>query len=376
MEKYTVIIPTRDRAETLEFALKTCVNQEYANFQIIVSDNCSVDNTVEVVSRYSQPNVIYINPGRRVSMAENFEFALSHVDEGFVMFIGDDDGLIPGCIEYVAEIQKKYGVLAISGENAEYCWPNFPDPARKNLLKWGSSYKCLEIRSAAHWVRRCLEFKDIYTFDMPKLYHGFVHKSIIDKARCSGQYFNSITPDAYSAFATAFFIDKYAFSLRPFTIGGASGKSNGVSGIDPSGQGEESKKFFIENTIEFHPSYVSCASLEVYMAETFSQFADRFPKETSGFSVNIERMLRSAQANANGRTRSAVQGAVAEMSDLHGVKVDGRSLTFQFSQMCRLVRRIWSRIKTLVLGGRIPDVAAHGVHDVYGASLFISKSFK
>jgi len=376
MEKYTVIIPTRDRAETLEAALKTCLEQTYANFQIIVSDNCSADNTADVVSRLSQPNLRYVNPGRRVSMAENFEFALSHVDEGFVMFIGDDDGLVPGCVDYVAEVQKKFGVLAISGQNAEYCWPNFPDPMRKNYLKWGGGCKPVEIRSSKHWTKRCLKFSDLYTFDMPKLYHGFVHKSIIDKARSSGVYFNSITPDAYSAFATAFFVENYAFSLRPFTVGGASGKSNGVSGIDPSGQAEESKKFLMENTIAFHGAYTSCSALEVYMAEAFSQFSDRFPKETAGFSVNTEWMLRSALLNSNARTETPVKEAVVAMSKLHGISLERRSLGFELNQVFRFAHRAWGRLKVLAFGRRIKDSSVYGVHDVYDAALFISRSLK
>lgn len=376
MEKFTVIIPTRDRAETLDFAIKSCVEQSYKNFRIIVSDNCSSDNTKEVVAKYLHYGVEYIKPDKRVSMAENFEFSLSHVDAGFVMFIGDDDALIPGCIEYVAEIQRKYKVLAISGQNAEYCWPNFPDPARQNFLKWGSSYRHVELRSSARWIERCLNFKDVYTFDMPKLYHGFVHKSVIEMARSDGTYFNSITPDAYSAFATACCIDDYAFSLRPFTIGGASGKSNGVSGIDPTGKSDESDKFLLENTIEFHRDYICCGSLEIYMAEAFSQFAERFPDKVVDYSVNFENMLRSALSSANSRTMEGVCKAVNEMSNLHGLSVEKKSFKFEFFKLSRFIERVFNRAKLYLYGEIVRDAKAHGVHDVYAASLFIKSRFK
>ncbi len=72
MEKYTVIIPTRDRAETLEATLRTCLRQTYPNFEIIVSDNCSDDNTKEIVDGLHDPRIRYINPGRRLSMSGNF----------------------------------------------------------------------------------------------------------------------------------------------------------------------------------------------------------------------------------------------------------------------------------------------------------------
>ena len=43
--KMTVIIPTRNRANTLRYALLTCTAQAYEDLEIIVSDNCSDDDT-------------------------------------------------------------------------------------------------------------------------------------------------------------------------------------------------------------------------------------------------------------------------------------------------------------------------------------------
>lgn len=49
MEKYTVVIPTRNSIETLKHTLSTCLTQTYSNFEILVSDNCSDDNTEEYI---------------------------------------------------------------------------------------------------------------------------------------------------------------------------------------------------------------------------------------------------------------------------------------------------------------------------------------
>ena len=48
---FTVIIPQKDRAEYLIHTLRTCIIQDYPNFEIIVSDDCSVDESVEVVRK-------------------------------------------------------------------------------------------------------------------------------------------------------------------------------------------------------------------------------------------------------------------------------------------------------------------------------------
>ena len=241
MEKYTVIIPTRDRAETLVATLRTCLRQTYENFEIIVSDNCSDDNTKEIVDQLSDHRIKYINPGKRLSMSGNFEFALSHVNEGFVMFIGSDDGIMPYAINYVDSIVKKYKVKAVSCQQANYKWPNFFDNSLAGKIIFGRlrNGNGIEIRNTHDWIQKTLSFKTSYCYDLPNLYCGFVHKDIINKAYKDGVYFKSITPDAYSAFATAIFLESYAFSYTPFVIAGASNKSTGASVLLVSGDNKD-----------------------------------------------------------------------------------------------------------------------------------------
>lgn len=321
MEKYTVIIPTRDRAETLEATLRTCLRQTYRNFEILVSDNCSVDNTKEIVERFKDPRLRYINPGRRLSMSRNFEFALGHVTEGFVMFIGSDDGIMPGAIDYVDSIVRNYQVDAVSCSQATYVWPDFPDEQIASRLTFGGLRNHVEIRRSSDWLEKTLNFQVTYCFDLPNLYCGFVHKRVIDKAYKDGQYFRSITPDAYSAFATAICIDKYAFSYRPFSIAGASSKSNGASAMHPAGDAAESTKFFHENDIELSEGFVDCPCFEVCAAEAFAQLKMAFPDLCEPYHINFEAMLATATKNSNERTANSVKIAVAAMAVNFGVNI-------------------------------------------------------
>ena len=93
---FTVIIPTKDRAEYLHHTLRTCSNQDYENLEVIVSDDGSSDNTKEVVLDAAQKDkrIRYVTPGS-VGMRDNFEFALDHVKSGYVIALGGDDGILP-----------------------------------------------------------------------------------------------------------------------------------------------------------------------------------------------------------------------------------------------------------------------------------------
>ena len=122
--KISVIIPTRERPDTLAKCLKTVVNQDYDNLDIIVSDNFSGPETEEVVRAMNDPRIKYYNTGRRVSMSHNFEFAISKVDEGWISVIGDDDGLLPNSLSRVVDLLESSGLEALGSICCKYNWPS------------------------------------------------------------------------------------------------------------------------------------------------------------------------------------------------------------------------------------------------------------
>lgn len=373
MEKYTVIIPTRDRAETLEATLRTCVRQSYSNFEIIVCDNCSQDNTREIVDSFLDDRIRYINPGKRLSMAKNFEYALSHVEDGFLMFIGSDDGLFPDAINYVNSIVEKYHVDAVSCTQATYVWPDFFDPDIAGRITLGTGLDDIEIRKSSTWIKRALNFEGHYCFDLPNLYCGFVKKSVINKAYKDGIYFRSITPDAYSAFATAIFLEKYAFSLKPFVIAGASIKSNGASSLSEKGDNTESSKFYTENEINFYEGFVNCPSFEVICAETFAQLSQAFPERCRQYAINYQKMFKSAVKNTNERTRKTVIEAVSSMRQFH-IALQKESLLKDIlwrahSVYLMMIMGIKIALKKATIV-QIEHSYVFGVNDVDDASLF------
>ena len=54
MTGFTILVPTRERAETLRYTLQTCVVQEHNDLEILVSDNASQDATRDVLSDFAE----------------------------------------------------------------------------------------------------------------------------------------------------------------------------------------------------------------------------------------------------------------------------------------------------------------------------------
>ena len=245
----TVIIPTRDRAGTLRDTIRTCVAQDYGKLQIIVSDNCSKDNTAEVVRSFNDPRIRYIKTNIRLSMSKNWEFALSHAKEGFVTIIGDDDGLMPGSVTDAAQVLVKTGQKALAWCKAEYHWPDHPSFAIRNKLLVPPD-NVLILMKANHALRDAGSLILPYN-KLPTLYNSFVSVPVIESVkRRTGVFFNSVTPDIYSGFALLSVLDSYLYSSRPFSINGASGRSNGSTALFSQKVEGEMLHFLLENDIE------------------------------------------------------------------------------------------------------------------------------
>src|SRR6266850_3757677 len=125
----SVIVPTRDRCDTLIATLRTCLDQDYQRCEIIVSDNVSQDRTEEHVRSLRDPRIRYVRTERRLGMSQNWEFALSHARGEYVTYVGDDDALLPGALLQLAEIIQDTGTDAITWKAASYFWPTSVHPS-------------------------------------------------------------------------------------------------------------------------------------------------------------------------------------------------------------------------------------------------------
>lgn len=98
----SVYITTHNRAERLTLAINSVLDQTYENIEIIVSDDGSTDNTVEVVldfmSEYS--NIKYTRS--EISLGANHarNKALEIASGEFITGLDDDDLFLPNRVEY------------------------------------------------------------------------------------------------------------------------------------------------------------------------------------------------------------------------------------------------------------------------------------
>ncbi len=88
----TIAIPTYNRANGyLRQALKSAMSQTYENIEIVVSDNCSPDNTEEVVKGFNDPRIRYFKQKESIIPNDNFNFCLKQAKGDYFSLLHDDD---------------------------------------------------------------------------------------------------------------------------------------------------------------------------------------------------------------------------------------------------------------------------------------------
>lgn len=90
-EKITVFVMTYNRAEFLRKTLKSILNQTYKDFVLEVLDNCSTDNTFDVVQSFADPRVKYTRHNQNIGIVRNTQYAFDKCTTKYMVVFHDDD---------------------------------------------------------------------------------------------------------------------------------------------------------------------------------------------------------------------------------------------------------------------------------------------
>lgn len=93
--RVTVALPTYNAAHWLPTAIESVLAQRFADFELMILDNASTDDTPTVVGRYDDPRVIYHVNERNLGFAGNVHLGCRLARGEFIIFMGADDILRP-----------------------------------------------------------------------------------------------------------------------------------------------------------------------------------------------------------------------------------------------------------------------------------------
>jgi GT2 family glycosyltransferase len=166
--RVSVILPAYNHAHFLPFAIESVLNQTFPDFEMIIIDDGSNDNTREVVQKFKDPRIQYFYQSNKgLSGARNTGLGLAKGE--YIAFLDADDLFLPGKLGLQVswlEANPDYGFVSggwnVVNENGEILlvqrpWMGTP---RLELLDW--LFACPVITNSVlvrqHWVEKVSGF--------------------------------------------------------------------------------------------------------------------------------------------------------------------------------------------------------------------------
>ena len=101
----SICIPTYNRAQFIEKAIESALNQTYSNIEVIVVDNASTDNTKSDLNKYTDPRLKYVKNKHNIGMFANFNRCLELANGEYIQLLHSDDYIdndfIEKCITFL-----------------------------------------------------------------------------------------------------------------------------------------------------------------------------------------------------------------------------------------------------------------------------------
>lgn len=105
----SVIMPSYNTAKFIDKTIESVLNQTYQNFEIIIVDDCSTDNTDEVVANIKDERIIYIKNDKNSGAAVSRNRALREAKGRWIAFLDSDDLWEKEKLSKQIEFMKKNG---------------------------------------------------------------------------------------------------------------------------------------------------------------------------------------------------------------------------------------------------------------------------
>lgn len=207
--KFSVVIPCHDRLELLQKAIYTVLEQDFDDWELAIFDNDSKDDIQEYLKTLShkfQGKIKYKKSEGFLPVTDSWNNAIEMASGEYVIFLGDDDGLVPNYFQKILPI-----IQAFNHPDVVYCaLYQFLYPG---VAPWDRSGYVAELKNAFFFdqhqkpfllsstkiqqaVEGSLQLRRNFTFNIQAFLFS---QNFLNVLRKDGPVFRSSFPDYYLA---------------------------------------------------------------------------------------------------------------------------------------------------------------------------------
>jgi glycosyltransferase involved in cell wall biosynthesis len=110
----TVITVSYNSALYIRDAIESVLNQDYRNIEYIIIDDCSPDNTWDIIQEYSDPRIKAVRNQSNLGEYPNRNQAIDLATGEYLIFIDGDDMVLSHGIEYFTRLMQRFPEAAMA----------------------------------------------------------------------------------------------------------------------------------------------------------------------------------------------------------------------------------------------------------------------
>jgi hypothetical protein len=227
----SILIPTRERLHYLRLAVESVRRQSSPDWEIVIADNASTEDIAGYVASLDDPRVVYVRSDDPLPVTANWNAAIDASTGDMVIMLGDDDALMPGYLDVIAE-HAGHADLVYSGAH-KFVYPDVePEHPRgyaqhygyAEFLRDATGPRPVTHDTALELVRDAVGFRLRFGFNMQ---FATLSRRLVDALRVYGPVFQSPFPDYYAMCAALLEAETVVGDPRPLVAIGVTPKSYG-----------------------------------------------------------------------------------------------------------------------------------------------------
>lgn len=98
-KKVSIILPTYNGSKFIRKSIDSCLNQTYKNIELIVVDDGSTDNTIEIVNSYDDDRILLIKHETNKNLPNSLNTGFKHATGNYLTWTSDDNYYATDAIE-------------------------------------------------------------------------------------------------------------------------------------------------------------------------------------------------------------------------------------------------------------------------------------
>ena len=113
---FSIVMPVYNRAEMVQRAIRSVLQQTFAHFELVIVDDASTDGTEKAVRAFDDRRIVYVRRTENGGNARARNDALRLARGRYITFLDSDDEFMPGFLEEI------HGLLAAARPEVGFAW--------------------------------------------------------------------------------------------------------------------------------------------------------------------------------------------------------------------------------------------------------------